>query len=542
MNPLLKFAAFLLPCLLLVRSPANHARADDKPAPGRVSFKVLTGEQTGLKDIVGKWRETEAKRQGGEKLSWWLWGVGAFDYDNDGCLDLILQQHAAPGSIILRGQFKEKGTLTFANVTEELGVGGAVLPGTFKPRVWDIDGNGWLDIVGTDAKPNTCFFNKGGKKFEAMKFGFGQLASLEDVRDLNGDGYPDVYSVREGNQFLYDPAARTFKKSPNLPPLHAKPPECIAEVLRTAKEGKNNRYLKIHYFEGADLNGDGIPDVVMSGYAPYGGDSFGRYLVADQKGELTDQTAALGLPKVGTPILVADLTGDGAAEIMIATGSKAGLYVNDGKGRFTLQEGDLQKFLAFRDPYLQKVSLVDFNCDGLPDLVVSQPRSGNEGIYENRGGGKFERVVRARGWDADPIAIGDFNDDGLPDVIIGGPGDTVTVYLNATAQPGRSCKLYPRMDKPNPFAVGTRVEVYASGELGKPGAKPIWVGTANPDGTPLHVGLGTASEFDLRAVFPGKTPITVEQKKVQVKAKLRVTPDGKVEDVRSQLTAGVLEG
>lgn len=517
--------------LALFGSESEFAgRAEENSA--KLAFQVLSGEETGLKAIMEKWKADELVRQGGKFGShgWWPWGLATFDYDNDGCLDLLVQQHGAPCSIILRGLFKEKGKLSFINVTDELGVGQAALPGTFKPLIWDIDGDGWLDIVGADARPNTVFFNQGGKKFEPMKFGFGQLASLREIVDLNGDGYPDVYSVREGVQYLYDPKARTFKKSPYLPPLHAKPPACVAAFLQEMQQ--KNRYLDVRFFEGADLNGDGIPDLVVAGFGAYGGASFGRYLVADKAGNFTDQTVQLGLPTEGTPILVMDLTGDGVPDILIAAGPRGGLYVNDGKGKFALQEGDLRKFLAARGPYLHKVYAVDLNNDGLPDLVLSNPRFGQEEIYANQGGGKFQRVVQARGWDADPIAIGDFNDDGLLDVAIGGPGDTITIYLNQTSSPGRSCKLYPRVDKPNPFAVGARVEVFRNGELRKLGGRPIWSERAHPDGTPIHVGLGLAGRFDLRVVFPGKNPIVVEREGVDVKAKLRVTPDGTLEEVK----------
>jgi hypothetical protein len=225
-----------------------------------------------------------------------------------------------------------------------------------------------------------------------------------------------------------------------------------------------------------------------------------------------------------------DLTGDGAPDILVAGGPQAGLYVNDGRGKFTVQPGDLTAFLRNRGPYLHKVSPVDLDNDGDVDLVLSNPRLGLEEIYENCGGGQFRRLVRAIGWDADPIAVADFNDDGLLDVAVGGPGDTITIYLNRTSRPGNFCNLYPRMGKPNPFAVGARVEVFQAGELGRPGARPIWSEKAHPDATPIHVGLGAAIRVDLRVTFPGKRATVVERKGIEAKPKLKITPDGKVEE------------
>src|SRR5262249_24216409 len=141
---------------------------------------------------------------------------------------------------------------------------------------------------------------------------------------------------------LYDPKARTFLRSAYQPPLHAKPPEVIAALM---EEKKKTRFFHVHFVE-ADLNGDGIPDLIAGGFASYSRDSFTRALICDQAGNYTDQTAALGLPLDGTPILVADLTGDGHPDILVSGGARAGLYLNDGKGKFSLREGDVTSFLA----------------------------------------------------------------------------------------------------------------------------------------------------------------------------------------------------
>ena len=52
--------------------------------------------------------QEEMRRQGGSFKSggWWSWGLSAFDYDNDGSLDLLITQHAPGGGQILKGQWK----------------------------------------------------------------------------------------------------------------------------------------------------------------------------------------------------------------------------------------------------------------------------------------------------------------------------------------------------------------------------------------------------------------------------------------------------
>jgi hypothetical protein len=240
---------------------------------------------------------------------------------------------------------------------------------------------------------------------------------------------------------------------------------------------------------------------------------------------LADRTEELGLPKEGTPILETDLTGNGAPDVLIAAAPTGGLYLNDGKGKFTLRPGPLTDFLRRRESYLHKAFPADLDHDGDLDLVVSSPRNGREEIHENLGGGNFRLVQQARGWDSEPIALCDLNNDGLLDVVIGGPGDGVTVYLNATASPGRSCHVYPRLPAPNPYAVGARVEAFHAGDLARPGSRPFLTEWAHPDATPVPIGLGKATTFDLRVTFPGGK--VAERKGVAAGGRLEVTPDAR---------------
>ena len=507
--------------LLLVGGMAALDAAAQQPKAGQLSFKALAGEETGLKAILEKWKADEQQRQKVDKVRWWPWGLVACDYDGDGCIDLIVQQHAAPGCILLRGLCKDKGTVQFANVSADVGLGNAALPSTFGPRLWDIDGDGWIDIVGTSNGGPGTFFNQQGKKFEPMKFTPGPVHELDTarhLRDLNGDGFLDFFS--ETTKFLYDPKARMFSATPFQPPLLANPPEAVAEVLR---EKHKIRFFHTDFTE-ADLNGDGGVDLVVGGFAAYSRDSLLRALIADKAGKYADRTAEMGLPTDGTPVLVADLDGDGAPEILVSGGGKAGLYRNDGAGKYTLIDGPVSQFLARQGPYAHTAHPAHFKNDGQVDLVLCNPRGGQTEIYENLGKCRFERVVQAGSWE-EPVAIADFNNDGLLDAAIAGPRDTITIYLNQTAAAGKACRILPRMDKPNPFAAGARVEVFRAGELGKPGVKPFWSEAAHADGSPIHIGLGGAEAFDLRVTFPGKD--AVEHKGVALQPAVQVTPDGK---------------
>jgi hypothetical protein len=504
---------------------AGSLHAEEQIAGKNVSFKLLSGEETGLKAIMEKWAADELQRQGGKYIDhgWWPWGLLAWDYNNDGAIDFLAAHHGAPLSIIIKNQFKESGKLTFVNANAELGLPPNALGGCFKPTALDIDGDGFVDLLYSDIGSNNVFFNREGKRFEPMGLSLGQLSHVSDTGEVDESGYPIV-----GNnslRYAYDPSAKKYKSQPWQDAMHGNPPECLAQYLADLKTKKENRFL--HYeFIHATLSGDGTDYLVCTGFAEYSSTLFGRYLAVGKDGKYSDVTEQLGLPEHGRAILFIDLNGDGIDDVLIVG---AGLYLSDGKGHFALKSGPVTDYLKAVGPYLLKAFTVDFDNNGRMDLVLNNPRGGSTAILENLGNGEFKQLCKAGSWDADPVAICDINDDGLMDVCIGGPGNTISIYINQSANPGHGCLLFPRMEKPNPYAVGARFEFYRAGELGKPGARPFQIRSANSNGLPIHAGLGEATSFDLRATFPGKTPLVHELKGVEAAKKLKITADGKIE-------------
>jgi len=515
-------AAFLLGVTLILWCNASCAQ-DAAPKDGGVAFKVLAGDQTGLREIIEEWAAEELERQGGKYGShgWWLWGLSAVDIDNDGDPDLIPSHHGTSGGLILRNTFKETGTVTFVNATDDFGVDSRSLPHGIGRRTFgmDLNGDGWLDLVGVRS-PH--YVNQGGKKLAPRGTKGFHTIHMEAVEDVNNDGYPDF--IERLDAHIFDPETVSFKSVPHVPACEANVPAAVMDIIRAKK--KDVRFWGYGYLTGHDLNGDGINDVVVSGFAGYSGHPVGRYLIADGDGKLTDRTEALGLPADATPIKLADLNGDGAVDVLAAYGERAGVYLGNGRGHFTLSAGAPTAFLQRKGPYLHRAWTVDFDCDGDPDLVLSNPRYGAEEIYENTGGGLFELLHKARGWDSDPVVICDVNADGLPDVAIGGPGNSITIYLNASPNPGKFCNIYIRGESPNVFAAGAKVEVFRAGQLGVKATRPRLSVKAPGGGEPVHVGLGEADAFDLRVTFPGKEPKVVEIKAVKACPKIIVTPDG----------------
>lgn len=498
----------------------SSARAETKSG---IVFTISGGAENGTQAILDA-RKAEILEKKGGKLSghdWWLWGLTGIDHDRDGDTDLLVTIHGPAGhGVFLKNLHKETGKLSFSNITRELGVDWQ-LPSAEGRRtfVWDFDGDGWPDFSGLHTPD---FLNQQGKRFTlTSKKAFGSF-SPQAIIDLNGDGYPDVYNAG-GNNGIWDQTAKRFVVQPFVHPLKGKMPDSVQRLWLDTTEKPQNRFLRVHLHTDHDLDGDGANEIIVTGYGSYGGDTFGRYL-RQQGEEYRDVTRDLGLPENGTPMLFKDLDADGHLDVLVAASPEAGFFRNDGKGRFRVQPGPVTDLLRSRDPYLHRAESADFDNDGLLDLVLSKPRSGPKVIFANVGNGDFEPLHRAKAWDSDPVVVCDLNDDGLMDVALGGPGNQVTLYVNATPRPGYGCRLYPRLPAPNAFAVGTKVEVFRAGELARPGARPTLVELAHADGTPIYVGLNEQTSFDLRVTFPGREPLLLRN--VQRQDRLQITLDG----------------
>jgi hypothetical protein len=231
-------------------------------------------------------------------------------------------------------------------------------------KIGDFNSDGRMDVVGinwgsrgdavdvllqrsdgTLAPPVTYHVNHGG--YDEV-----------DVGDVNGDGRTDIV-VMSGQSF-----------APNLGILMQQADGTFAAPVYSSVGSQ----ILTHGVAVGDINGDGLQDVVVS----YGGNkpsSFIARFVQGGDGTLAPaaSSASLDIPQ---PVILADVTGDGKKDVIVAHGGwvKMGVYRQTATGGLAAEELYPIPYASQYEP--QGLAAGDINGDGLPDLVVADYNNG----------------------------------------------------------------------------------------------------------------------------------------------------------------------
>ena len=176
----------------------------------------------------------------------------------------------------------------------------------------------------------------------------------------------------------------------------------------------------------ADLNGDGLPDIVQSNY--FGGTV--SVLLNQENGTFGAETEYGVGSSPQSAATLADLNGDGRPDIVQSNygGGTVSVLLNQGDGTF----GASTDYTVGSYPQ-GAATLADLNGDGRPDIVQSNHNSGTVSVLLNQGNGTFgastDYTVGSGPQSAATLA--DLNGDGRPDIVQSNSlGSSVSVLLN----------------------------------------------------------------------------------------------------------------
>ena len=342
-------------------------------------------------------------------------GVAAFDFDNDGRLDLFFVNGApitdpmAKGSVPKKASpadwnrlYHQKPDGTFEDVTEHAGLQGVGYG--MGVAVGDFDNDGFEDLYVTAFGGNRLYHNNGNGTFT-------------DVTESSGTGGPTTPGETWSTS-----AAWVDLDNDGLLDL---------VVLRYVKWDWEDVFCGEHR-EGyrAYCHPDIFPAIRPLVYHNEGHGKFTE--IGDKIG--------LNTPGKGLGIAIADFDRDGKIDVAVANDSMLEhLYRNKGNGTF--EETGLTAEVAVdgdgRTYAGMGIDFADYNNDGLPDLVITNLANQKYALYRNNGDGSFtydtyvsglaRMTLLHSGWG---IRFLDYDNDGLKDLLIAQGHDLDTVELS----------------------------------------------------------------------------------------------------------------
>jgi hypothetical protein len=428
-------------------------------------------------------------------------GIGFFDFDGDGKLDLFLVNGGdTPGnhsrSPVRNALYQNVGNGRFQNVAERAGVDHVPFYGMGIAAA-DYDNDGRTDVYLTGFPSSALFHNNGDGTFtnltkSAGVENSGEWATSAAWLDYDRDGLLDLFVANYAEFSFDDKRHCDFAGRPvycSQTDYKGRPPKLyhnegggkFRDVTKEASLlGQVGRALGV---VAMDINGDGWIDLFVAR------DASPNLLLLNQKngtfrdGAFEAEVAynADGVARAGMGVDAGDVDGDGTPDLIVTNFDSEyhALYQNPGKAPFREITGP-SGLAAFTKPYVGwGVQFVDYDNDGDLDLLIVNGHL-HETISEsnrsvqyresplllaNDGKGGFTNMADAagaafaKGYLGRGLATGDFDNDGAVDAAFIDLNSRPVLLHNGAASANHWLGIQLQGTQSNRDAIGARVSL-----------------------------------------------------------------------------------
>jgi enediyne biosynthesis protein E4 len=516
------------------------ARMEKKPSPPKLTDPVpVFREIASQSGLTASHISSREKYYVIESMSG---GIGLFDCDNDGKLDIVMVNGSTvdrykQGGDLLVTLWHQEANLKFTDITEKAGL--ARKGWGMGVAVADFDNDGNLDLFVTGYGGNALYRNKGNCTFEDVtdKAGVrgGGLSTGAAWADYDRDGSVDLFVSRYVHVDMNDlPAFGStkfcqFKGTPvQCGPwgmegetdllYHNRGDGTFEEVSKKAGVDDPEKYYGLGATWG-DYDNDGWPDLFVAD------DATPNHLYHNNHdGTFTDEAMVAGialnsegqaLGSMGVTWGDYDHSGRLSMFVTEFADQPNTLYRNQGKREF--EDVAMQSQLG--QPSLPLVgwgtTFFDMDNDGWLDLFVANGHvypqmdsvKGSAAyaepmlLHRNLHNGTFEEVSKAAGLADVPLksrrgaAFGDVANDGNVDIVVLNVGEPPLLLINTNKLPNHRVLFRLVGTTSNRAAIGTRVTVHAAGMTQFDEVRGGGSYLSQND-LRLHFGLGAAARID----------------------------------------------
>ncbi|HTK77731.1 MAG TPA: VCBS repeat-containing protein [Gemmataceae bacterium] len=275
--------------------------------------------------------------------------MGLGDVNGDGKLDIALADHDSYAITVLLGD----GRGGFAPVRGSPFTGkDGQHPHTHGLALADVNGDGKLDmVIGNNDDGDVSVLLGDGRggftRAPGSPFPVGESPYPIAIGEVNGDGHPDIVAPNSGPNnltvtVLLGDGRGAFRPAPASPFRVADGPYFVAL---------------------GDVNGDGKPDIV----ATHDDSSAVSILLGDGRGKFRPAPySPLDIGRRAMGVVVADVNGDGHADLVAAAGDGVRVLLGDGRGGFRPAPGS--PFASGKGVW--RLAVADLNGDGKPDVAA----------------------------------------------------------------------------------------------------------------------------------------------------------------------------